>query len=203
MTTWFTSDTHFGHANVIKYSKRPFASAEEMDAAMIANWNAVVGPQDPVYHLGDFAWGGTKFAEQIFRKLNGQKFIIWGNHDAAAWGIRKRFAGHWDTKMLQVEGKLLWLAHYAHRVWPQMHYGAIHLYGHSHGALATVMNAPCLDVGTDCWRYRPISLEEVLKATADRPFKPRQTQGETEVDSAIERLPPPLLPHISLEEESA
>lgn len=203
MATWFTADTHWHHANVISYSKRPFASVQEMDATLTANWNAVVRPGDTVYHLGDFCWGTAKDAERVFSQLNGQIFMIWGNHDAAAWGIRKRFAGHWDVKMVKVDGVMLWLSHYAHRVWPQMHYGTIHLHGHSHGALATVLNAPCLDVGTDCWGYRPISLEEILKATADRPFKARESRGTAEVDTGIENLRPSLLPFFSREDEPA
>ena len=42
MTTFFTSDHHFGHANIIEYCRRPFASAEEMDAEMEARWRARV-----------------------------------------------------------------------------------------------------------------------------------------------------------------
>jgi calcineurin-like phosphoesterase family protein len=53
---YFTADQHFGHAGIIGLCKRPFRSVEEMDEAMIANWNAVVGPDDEVWHLGDFAY---------------------------------------------------------------------------------------------------------------------------------------------------
>jgi calcineurin-like phosphoesterase family protein len=54
---FFTSDTHFNHANIISYCSRPFSSADEMNREIIARWNAVVGPEDTVYHLGDFAMG--------------------------------------------------------------------------------------------------------------------------------------------------
>ena len=59
--TWFTSDTHWGHAGILKESMHcrrdlVFSSVEEMDETMIANWNSVVGPKDEVWHLGDFAY---------------------------------------------------------------------------------------------------------------------------------------------------
>ncbi len=47
---YFTADTHFNHANVLKYCARPFASIDEMNRELIARWNALVGPEDTVYH---------------------------------------------------------------------------------------------------------------------------------------------------------
>jgi len=80
MSIFFTSDTHFGHENIIKYCKRPFANAAEMDKALIRNWNRVVGPHDLVYHLGDFAVGGGP-AGPYLDQLNGRIILIHGNHD--------------------------------------------------------------------------------------------------------------------------
>lgn len=80
MDTWFTSDTHFGHANVIDYCDRPFEDVEEMDAEMVRRWNALVKPGDRVYHLGDFAWT-LKRAREIRPQLNGTIRLIIGNHD--------------------------------------------------------------------------------------------------------------------------
>ena len=45
---FFTSDTHFYHANIINFCKRPFANVETMNEALIENWNAVVGANDIV-----------------------------------------------------------------------------------------------------------------------------------------------------------
>jgi calcineurin-like phosphoesterase family protein len=73
------SDTHFGHTNIIKYCDRPFANADEMDEALIKNWNSVVGPQDKVYHLGDVTLSTKKM--WIMDHLNGTKVLIKGNHD--------------------------------------------------------------------------------------------------------------------------
>ena len=78
---WWTSDTHFYHANVIKYSKRPFANVEEMNAALVRNWVAVVQPGDTIYHLGDFSFGRKEQNEALLQQLHGHKHLILGNHD--------------------------------------------------------------------------------------------------------------------------
>jgi calcineurin-like phosphoesterase family protein len=75
---WIISDTHFGHANIIKYCGRPFKDADEMNNIMRAKWNAVVMPGDHVYHLGDV---GNRLTVEFLRSLNGKKRLILGNHD--------------------------------------------------------------------------------------------------------------------------
>jgi calcineurin-like phosphoesterase family protein len=81
MQTYFTSDTHFGHKNIIEYEKahRPFSSVEEMNEKLIENWNSVVRNQDRIYHLGDFCFGAHYLP--IAGRLNGEKILIMGNHD--------------------------------------------------------------------------------------------------------------------------
>jgi calcineurin-like phosphoesterase family protein len=80
--TWFISDTHFGHKNILEYEKdaRPFETLEEMHEVMIERWNSVVKPKDTIYHLGDFCFG--KHNVSIASRLNGQKRLILGNHDS-------------------------------------------------------------------------------------------------------------------------
>ena len=85
-TTFLVSDTHFGHEKTCTVFKRedgsplrPFASAEEMDEAMVARWNERVRPKDKVYHLGDVVMS-RKFLH-ILGRLNGDKVLIRGNHD--------------------------------------------------------------------------------------------------------------------------
>ena len=72
------SDTHFGHANIIKYCNRPFSTSDEMTSTLVENWNKVVKDGDIVYHLGDVYLGA---AGQVLHALNGHKRLVLGNHD--------------------------------------------------------------------------------------------------------------------------
>ena len=78
---FFTSDTYFGHSNIIKYCARPFDNTNDMDEALINNWNAKVPKDGTVYHLGNFAWGSINYWEKIREQLNGEIILIYGNHD--------------------------------------------------------------------------------------------------------------------------
>lgn len=75
-----TSDSHFGHANVIPYCQRPFRDVAHMNEVLIQNWNSVVNPEDEVIHLGDFSFNERVVAE-ILPRLNGKKTLVLGNHD--------------------------------------------------------------------------------------------------------------------------
>jgi calcineurin-like phosphoesterase family protein len=83
METFFISDTHFGHKNIIKFDGtkdyRPFATIEEHDAELIRRWNSVVGKRDNVFHLGDFCFSRKNI--EIAAQLNGVKRLVLGNHD--------------------------------------------------------------------------------------------------------------------------
>jgi calcineurin-like phosphoesterase family protein len=159
MNTFFTSDTHFGHNNVIKHSNRPFSSTEEMDEQLISNWNSIVNRRDIVWHLGDFTLAGEEIAKRYRSRLNGFIHLIWGNHDRNA--VRK-MAG-WKSSQyaadININGKAITLCHYGFRVWNKSHYGSYMFYGHSHGNLPP--NNQSLDVGVDSWNYCPASLESI------------------------------------------
>ena len=79
--TYFISDTHFNHLNIIKYCNRPFKDVEEMNKIIINNWNEVVKNNDEIYHLGDLALGRKSDFYNIANKLNGIKYLVRGNHD--------------------------------------------------------------------------------------------------------------------------
>lgn len=167
MTTWFTSDTHFGHAKIIKHCARPFANADAMDEALIVNWNSRVGENDDVWHLGDFAFRNARAASGYLRRLNGRKHFIWGNHDNRQIRGLPLWASSQPYAEISVEGQRLVLFHYALRVWNKLRHGALHLYGHSHGNLPGT-SLSC-DVGTDCWNYAPVSLDEIKQRLASFP----------------------------------
>ena len=161
---YFTSDTHFGHANIIKHCHRPFSSVGEMDDAIIANWNKKVGPKDIVYHLGDFAL--VKSAGDLYKyvgRLNGHINLICGNHDKLGLVRSANFRSvHSGFISITPEfGVNIVLCHYAMRTWYKSHYGYYHLYGHSHGNLPED-GSLSFDVGVDCNDFTPLSLNKVI-----------------------------------------
>lgn len=81
MKIYVTSDTHFNHANIIKYCNRPFKNIDEMNEMIIEKWNKIVDKDDIVYHLGDFGFGSKESLQEIFNRLNEKKYLIMGNHD--------------------------------------------------------------------------------------------------------------------------
>ena len=172
MSNYFTSDTHFGHANIIKYCDRPYSSLSEMDENLVVNWNKVVRPNDSIYHLGDFTLGREEEARAYFSRLNGKISVIPGGHDKR-WVSKGEYiskSGYpvvvlspLETVKVNISGitQLIVLCHYAMLVWDRSHYGSWHLYGHTHCNLHPLPNS--LDVGIDCWNYFPVSLEQVAE----------------------------------------
>src|SRR5262245_3943825 len=87
MAVFFTSDPHFGHANIIQYSKRPFSSVQEMDQAIIDRWNERVAADETLYCLGDWClWRGSKSIGEVAASYReriqcNRIVMLWGNHD--------------------------------------------------------------------------------------------------------------------------
>ena len=170
---FFTSDTHFGHKNIIRYCGRPFSDVREMDRALIARWNDAVGPNDVVYHLGDFTLDGAAFASSIFRQLQGRIRVL-GNHwhHDARWLPRdfgpspiESASGHpveilppivVERMRFGDRKRAIVLCHYPFAEWDGRHHGAWHLHGHSHGTHRG--DGAKLDVGVDCHDFAPVPL---------------------------------------------
>jgi len=165
---WFTSDTHFGHKNIIKHCKRPYENASIMDEDMIAKWNSVVKPADEVGHLGDFSFHRSDWRpdQHILERLHGTKHAIVGNHDSAQF-MRK--CDEWITVTegvkemsfkLNDESYHFVLSHYPLREWNGFFHGAYHLFGHVHAMMAPYCRS--MDVGVDTNNFMPYSLEEII-----------------------------------------
>ena len=158
MATWFTADTHFGHAGARALYRRPFATVAAMDEAMVERWNAVVAPGDEVFHLGDFA---VRHASPgaVLDRLQGRKHLVTGNNDPAAVVGLAGWASVQDYLEVSVDGVALVLCHYAFRTWCEMARGALNLHGHSHGRLGPLPRQ--FDVGVDVRGFRPVTVAEL------------------------------------------
>jgi calcineurin-like phosphoesterase family protein len=160
---FFTADTHFGDHRTINIHGRPFATAQEMDEAIVANWNAVVSPKDEIWHLGDVARRWVDIPKLLAR-LNGTKHLVRGNNDDLASGVADGWESVQDYAELTVNGILLVLCHYPFRSWNSQHRRSINLHGHSHGRLKPIPRQ--FDVGMDARGYRPIALDDLLRQKA-------------------------------------
>lgn len=160
MTTFFTADTHFGDPHILQQRGRSFVDLEAHDEGLVARWNETVGPDDDLWHLGDFAAGASRArCAELFARLNGRKRLVQGNHDTRRVLNLPWLAVADHARITLNEGGTSWrlfLAHYAHRAWPGLWRGTRHLYGHTHGTLPDTTQS--CDVGVDAWDYRPVTL---------------------------------------------
>lgn len=154
--TWFISDTHFNHENIIKYCNRPFSSVEEMNEYMIKEWNAVVKEKDIICHLGDFALGSKNEIESLVKRLNGNKILILGNHDKRGreWFLNRGF--------VKVYKRLI-LDNYIFSHVPQplkiLANGKINIHGHTHGENSYLDKNKYMNVSVEVTEYKPIWID--------------------------------------------
>lgn len=172
---WLTSDTHFNHANVVRYCGRPFRDAHEMNEALIARWNERVSPDDTVFHLGDFAMGSPDEWPAIASRLNGRKMLVLGNHDRHRG---KMLSVGFDEVLgknvvVSIDGLQVWLNHYPphsdggvglRRPAPPAEYD-LALCGHVHQLWKA--RAGIVNVGVDVWNFAPTTIREILSFLAD------------------------------------
>lgn len=173
MTTWFTSDTHFGHANIVGYCRRPFRDVHQMDRVMIRRWATLVEPDDVVYHLGDFCWGGPGRMEKLLTLLPGRKHLIRGNHDPKLTRCAKVDGWEWvlDYHEVELDGYQVVMSHYPITEWNGYFGGSLHLHGHCHGT-RPAPDLRRMDVGVDVYDFRPISWQHVKDAMLVVPAPP-------------------------------
>ena len=177
---WFTSDTHFGHKNIINFCERPFKDTDEMDEFIINNWNSKINKDDIVFHLGDFAFASSKRWQELICRLNGKIYLILGNHDVFRWPgdyTMNLFERVENQMMLKIDNKYkVYLNHFPFLCYDGTYRNpedcTIQLHGHVHERLGdTGKDAQRLqyrfpyqyDVGVDNNNFSPISWENILK----------------------------------------
>lgn len=202
--TWFTADLHLGHANILRYCRRPFLSpAEEVllhtlgprgnwrvsresttrhDAELLAAINAAVAPDDRLWVVGDFSLGDAGCVREYRRRIRCRNVgLISGNHDRPdAASVFELVA---DNLTVEADGRRFWLCHYPHRDWPGRDAGVWHLYGHVHGRLHAAdagerASVPRCDVGVDVWSYLPVSVPELVAHLSTGAIRGPVTAGE-------------------------
>ena len=171
--TWFTSDLHIDHENIITFDQRKrFHTIKEMNAAIMDAWNSVVQDADEIYIIGDFILGNSHPDRliNILENLRGKKHLIPGNHDT-----NNKLNLYSNSGLVVVEPKILnlrigpgiVLCHFPIAVWQGCHRGSYMLHGHSHGRYKG--QGKILDVGIDTrLDFRPYNLEEVHSIMANK-----------------------------------
>ena len=181
---YFTSDHHFGHANIIDYSGRPFTDVGAMDSALIDAWNDTVAPGDEVWHLGDVAMGRRDETLRAVTRLHGHKTLVAGNHDCCWWGHRHKlsyqywrdayvacgFAAIVDGETtLPLAAHTVTLSHFPYRndgpddekyaAYRPVDRDGWLLHGHVHERWR--QRDRMINVGVDAWNYRPVSAQDI------------------------------------------
>lgn len=167
MSIWFCSDLHMNHYNSIPYCNRPFETVEEMNQALINNWNSVVNSDDTVYVLGDFIMGSPSTVKDIVSQLNGEIILVRGNHDTDKKlevydevGIEVK-----DLVYLKDKGKMYICSHYPMYLgqWNDGRKNKLYcLSGHSHIKSPFYEDIPLnYHVGVDAHNYTPVNFEQI------------------------------------------
>lgn len=184
---FFTSDTHFGHANVIKHASRPFVDIKEHDEMLVKNWNSVVPSDGIVIHQGDFAMKlRSDKLKWILETLNGDIYLVKGNHERdvmrKAWAreyfidIQERY----DIEVLDDNGNfsdgnrrfnVIIADHYPMLSWNRKYHGSYHTYGHTHGNLKRHPDVRAYEVGVDINDYLPIEYRKLMDIFNNREQK--------------------------------
>lgn len=168
MNYWWTSDTHFGHANIIKYCDRPFKDVDEMNCKLIENMNSRVKPEDTVFFLGDFCFKNSKggkegegliySANSYIEQLQGNWVFVKGNHDR-----NNSLKTCIEKVYIKFGGRRMCMIHNPFHADPQVE---INLCGHVHEKWKFRKlneNSDLINVGVDVWNFFPISFDEIMK----------------------------------------
>ena len=181
---WFCADTHFNHANILKYCpgrEKLGSTIEEMNVELIRRWNAVVADEDTVFFLGDFAFErkGLPCFDELLARLNGTLILIAGNHDKKR---NDRFFSNVvrPGMVLELDGTLIELVHnpraatgsgdiafcgHVHQNWSTLTKGVVLPAYRVGGKKRPAFKAPCsiYNVGVDVRGFKPRSFREIVE----------------------------------------
>ena len=166
---FFTADEHYWHRNVLKYENRPFQTIEDMNEALIQNFNELVPKDGTTIHAGDFCLGHLKTPEvykSIINRLSGSHIFIMGSHDRWLNGVPNI---HEIVEIL-IDKRFLVISHYCIRSWARSHYNSWHLFGHSHGRLIPIGKS--WDIGVDNNNFYPLSFTQIETIMNNKPDNP-------------------------------
>ena len=176
--TFFISDTHFNHNKPFVYADRGFETIEDMNEAIIENWNRVVKDGDKVFVLGDFALGmDLANIEDILFELRGEKHFIRGNHDTdSKWEFYKNMDSdanvyvHDWTYITKMGKNMVYMSHFPtmvndHSLKP-LNKAIINLFGHTHSKdkffkVGGYTNYFMYNVACDAHNCTPVSWEDI------------------------------------------
>lgn len=172
MSTFFTSDLHFGHNREFIFKPRGFSSVEEMNKSIIERWNSVVSNEDEIYILGDLMLGDNAVGVKCIKQLNGKLHIIPGNHDSESrieiykalpnvveveWGHPIKLNGyhflisHWHTETSNINNAA------------PLKRQLINLFGHTHSKEKFYEDIPFYyNVAVDAHDCYPVSIETII-----------------------------------------
>lgn len=168
---YYTADQHFGHENIIRLCGRPFMDVNEMDEALIFNWNCSVSNEDTVYILGDLIFRSSKAPSYYLERLNGKKHLVLGNHDhkwISSCALNKYFSSVTSYLEIKDKGKRIALCHYPMLSWGGIGRESYHFFGHIHNnreglAFETIQRMDhAFNAGVEINGYAPVTLEELI-----------------------------------------
>lgn len=166
---YLIADTHFGGETIIRYENRPFATVQEMEERLIANWNRVVTAEDTVYVLGDFSTDqDAECDRRILSQLNGQKILIMGNHDRHRTPQEWRDLGFKEVSPWPiVYQEFFLLSHEPMYINTNMPYA--NFFGHVHGNVTyQTLTKQSACVSVERIDYTPIDFEELVKKVKEK-----------------------------------
>lgn len=157
---WLWSDLHLGHDNIIRYTQRPFADAEQMDASLYANWAATVPAQDALIFVGDVAMraavGGHTWA-RIRAAQGAPKHLVFGNHDLTGSGELRVDGFDTVSAALCIDGDPPLLC--THMPLAEVPRGCVNVHGHTHAE--PPRRSRHINVSVEQLEYRPVSIQRV------------------------------------------